>query len=131
MRYLALLLLVASSSLAACAPKTCEPGPLPEEFKEVGPLLPASTVVCGRDEGGKALLVNFRESDVKKLALETIAALTTAGWTIGKTSNADNGSIVATKGPKSSRLLQISINSHKGGPNVGRVTGRVSLGGAE
>lgn len=121
------LLLVAASSLAACAPKTCDPQPLPEEYKEIGPLLPAATVVCGKDEGGKALSLTFKESDVKKLALETNANLTAAGWNVGKTSNFDNGYIIAHKGPKNATYLNININSHKGGPNVGRVTGTVTL----
>lgn len=129
MRYLALLLL-AASSLVACAPKTCDPQPLPEDYKDVGPLLPTSAVVCGRDERGKSLLLNFRESDVKKLSLETMALLTTAGWDI-KDSKPENGFIIAWKGPKNVKNITISINSHKGGPNVGRVTGTVSLSGKE
>jgi hypothetical protein len=129
MKGLALLFAVAAaSSVVACAPpKTCDPQPIPEQYKELGSLLPASAVVCGLDEQGKSLLVNFKERDVKKLALETNASLTAAGWAVGKTSNFDDGRLYAQKGPKPKQQLFVNIHNEKSGPNVGRVMGSFQL----
>lgn len=127
MRHFALLF-VAALALPACAPKTCDPKPLPEEYKEIGSLLPASAVVCGKEEGGaKALQLTFKERDVKKLTLEMMSSLKGAGWDVDSSSNPEIGHIMATKGEKNVKRLQAHINDQKGGPNAGSVTGSITV----
>lgn len=127
MRTLAwLLVAAAASSLTACAPKTCDPQPMPAEHQNVAPFLPSSAVVCGLTDDKKRLLLNFPERDVTKLTQEVLVKLAADNWSLGK-SDAKIGNILASKG---GRYFHMNIDDHKGGPNVGRVTGSVMMNGS-
>ena len=123
MRHLALLLVAAASSLTACTPKTCDPQPIPAEHQAVAQFLPASAVVCGVDDKKKGLQLNFSERDTTKVMHETMLKLAKDNWSLGKTQVTDQF-LQAWKG---SLYLTMNVNTHNGGPNVGRVTGQISV----
>lgn len=124
--------LAVTTSAVACdsAPKTCDPQPLPDSQKELAPFLPEAAVVCGAQDKGDGVSVDFKVRDVKALAADVEARLTAAGWSVS-TRDIGGGAgalIHANSGPKNARQnFQANINSHSGGPNAGRVTGSFLL----